>query len=78
MIAKGLRPFLIYPAILKVKVSSETHQFKSAKDAENFFATLEGSQLSVISRSNNRFEGLSASPLLAIERDPMDTHGPAK
>ncbi|ROI15208.1 hypothetical protein DPX16_23464 [Anabarilius grahami] len=46
---KGLRPFLIYPAILKVKFNGSLHHFNNAEDAGKFLLALDHSSLSTAS-----------------------------
>ncbi|KAL0195104.1 hypothetical protein M9458_008676 [Cirrhinus mrigala] len=43
---RGLRPFLIYPATLKVKFNGTLHHFKNAEDAGKFLLELDHAPLS--------------------------------
>uniref|UniRef100_A0A672QA94 L1 transposable element RRM domain-containing protein n=1 Tax=Sinocyclocheilus grahami TaxID=75366 RepID=A0A672QA94_SINGR len=45
---KGLRPFLIYPATLKVKFNGTLHHFKNADDAGKFLLESDHASLSTI------------------------------
>lgn len=67
MTALGLQPFLIYPAVLKLRHKGEQKSFDSPRKAENF--------ISSALQCGDGGTAASVSPVQRVELDGRDGHG---
>ncbi len=78
MTALGLQPFLIYPAVIKLRHKGEQRSFDSPQKAEDFVSSL--SQRRTYAAALWGDEGGAAaavSPARREELDGQDGHGPS-
>ncbi len=75
MTALGLQPFLIYPAVMKLRHKGEQKSFDSPQKAEDFISSL--SQQKSYAAALRGGEGVTVSPAWREGLDGREGHGPS-
>ncbi len=77
MTALGLQPFLIYPAVIKLRHKGEQKSFDSPQKAEDFTSSLSQQQTYADALRGAAGERLAVSPARWEKLDGRDGHGPS-
>ncbi len=78
MTALGLQPFLIYPAVIKLRPKGEQKSFDSPQKAEDFISSLSQQQTYADAlRGGGGGTAAAVSPAQREELDGRDGHGPS-
>ncbi len=78
MTALGLQPFLIYPAVIKLRHKGEQRSFDSPQKAEDFISSLsQQKSYAAALRGDDRGAAAAISPARREELDSRDGHGPS-
>ncbi len=76
MTALGLQPFLIYPAVIKLRHKGEQRSFDSPQKAEDFISSM-SQQKSYALRGDDGGAAAAVSPVRREGRDGLDGLGPS-
>ncbi len=74
MTALGLQPFLIYPAVIKLRHKGEQRSFDSPQKAEDFISSM---SYAAALRGDDGGAAADVSPARREGRDGRDGHGPS-
>ncbi len=78
MTALGLQPFLIYPAVIKLRHKGEQRSFDSPQKAEDFISSLsQQKSYATALRGDDGGAAAAVSPARWEELDGRDGHGPS-
>ncbi len=78
MTALGLQPFLIYPAVIKLRHKGEQRSFDSPQKAEDFISSLsQQKSYAAALRGDDGGAAAAVSPARREELDGRDGHGPS-
>ncbi len=78
MTALGLQPFLIYPAVIKLRHKGEQRSFDSPQKVEDFISSLsQQKSYAAALRGDDGGAAATVSPAQREELDGRDGHGPS-
>ncbi len=78
MTALGLQPFLIYPAVIKIRHKGEQRSYDSPQKAEDFISSMSQQKLYATAlRGDDGGAAVAVSPARREGLDCRDGHGPS-